>query len=207
MKANSPYRLTTSLLLLAGIVLVAIDGGARLAGAQEAGGDDLEVVAVRPDFYMIAGAGGNIAAQIGPIGVILVDTGSTPMADRVLLEIKRLTNRPIRYIINTSAGAEHTGGNEALSKAGQTILGIQGSSGVSEEAFTNGGAASVLAHENVLARMSSAQPLHPLCALPTKTYSGGSYPMYLNGDGIQVLHDARRPLRRRQRRRSSGAPM
>ena len=72
-------------LLLAGVVFVGIDGGARLAGAQEPGGDDLEVVAVRPDFYMIAGAGGNIAAQIGPIGVILVDTGSAAMSDQVLL--------------------------------------------------------------------------------------------------------------------------
>ena len=164
MKGNSAYRLTTSLLLLAGIVLVAIDGGARLAGAQQPGGDDLEVVAVRPDFYMIAGAGGNIAAQIGPIGVILVDTGSTPMADQVLLEIKRLTNRPIRYIINTSADADHTGGNEKLSKAGRPSSAIQGSAGVSEEAYTNGGVAGVLAHENVLARMSApaGQPRSPL---------------------------------------------
>ena len=74
-----------------------------------------------------------------------------------------------------------------LSKAGQTILGFQGSSGISEEIFTNGGAASVLAHENVLARMSSAQPSIPFALWPTKTYSGGSYPMYLNGEGVQVL--------------------
>ena len=171
MKGNSPYRLTTSLLLLAGVVLVAIDGGARLAGAQKPGAEDLEVVAVRPNFYMIAGAGGNIAVQIGPIGVILVDTGSTPMSDQVLLEIKRLTNRPIRYIINTSADADHTGGNEKLSKAGQTILGNQGSAGVSEEAYTNGGVASVLAHENVLARMSApaGQASLPFAVWPTKS--------------------------------------
>jgi glyoxylase-like metal-dependent hydrolase (beta-lactamase superfamily II) len=190
MNRISPCRLTTSLLLLAGVVLMAIDGGAPLAGAQEPGAGDLEVVAVRPDFYMIAGAGGNIAVQIGPIGVILVDTGSTPMSDKVLLEIKRLTNRPIRYIINTSAGADHTGGNEKLSRAGQTILGNQGSAGVSEEAYTNGGVAGVLAHENVLARMSApaGQTPLPFALLPTKVYSGKGYPMYLNGDGIQVLH-------------------
>jgi glyoxylase-like metal-dependent hydrolase (beta-lactamase superfamily II) len=59
---------------------------------------------------------------------------------------------------------------------------------VSEEVYTNAGAASVLAHENVLARMSSRQPAWPFAVLPTKSYSGRSYPMYLNGDGIQVIH-------------------
>ena len=183
MRGHSTYRLAASL-LLAGAVFVGADGR-----AQQPGGD-IELVEVRPDFYMIAGAGGNIAAQIGPIGVILVDTGSTPMSDKVLTEIKRLTSRPIRYIINTSADADHAGGNERLSKAGQTILGNQGSAGVSEEAYTNGGAASVLAHENVLARMSAtpAQPSFPFAAWPTKVYSGRGYAMYLNGDGIQVLH-------------------
>ena len=91
-----------------------------------AAADDLDVVQVRPNFYMIAGAGGNVAVQIGPAGVILVDTGSAPMADKVLAAVKRLTSRPIRYIINTSADADHVGGNEKLSKAGQTILGNPG---------------------------------------------------------------------------------
>src|SRR5881397_729982 len=68
---------------------------------------DLDVVQVRPDFYMIAGAGGNIAVQIGPAGVILVDTGSTQMSDRVWTALQRLTSRRIRYIINTSADADH----------------------------------------------------------------------------------------------------
>jgi glyoxylase-like metal-dependent hydrolase (beta-lactamase superfamily II) len=191
MRANSTCRLAASWLLLAAVlVFPGIDGGAPPTRAQTPGADDLEVVQVRPDFYLIAGAGGNIAVQIGPIGVILVDTGSSQISDRVLLEIKRLTSRPIRYIINTSADADHAGGNEKLSKAGQTILGNQGSAGVSEEAYTNGGVASVLAHENVLARMSAPDGPTPVAfaGLPTKVYSGKGYPMYLNGDGIQVLH-------------------
>ena len=189
MRRHSAYRLATSLLLVA-IVIVGIDRGPSLAGAQQPRTGDLDVVQVRPNFYMIAGAGGNIAAQVGPIGVILVDTGLTPMADKVLVAVKRLTSRPIRYIINTSADADHAGGNEKLSKAGQTILGNQGSAGVSEEAYTNAGAASVLAHENVLARMSApaAPPPFPFAVWPTKVYTGRGYAMYLNDDGIQVLH-------------------
>ena len=77
---------------------------------------------LRPNFYVIGGAGGNIVVQTGPEGVILVDSGSTAMADKVLATIRRLTPLPIRYIINTSMDADHVGGNEKLSKAGLSIL-------------------------------------------------------------------------------------
>ena len=106
----------------------------------------------------------------------------------MLAAVRRLTDRPIRYVINTSADDDHVGGNDKLSKAGQTILGHPGSSGVSEDVYTSGGAASVLAHENVFTRMSAPQSPFPFAVRPTKTYTGRSYPMYLNGDGIQVVH-------------------
>lgn len=188
MRELCAYRTAAALLMAAG-VLAGIGSGSLFAGASQQGAaDDLDVIQVRPDFYMLAGAGGNVAVQIGPAGVVLVDTGSTRDADRVLAAVKRLTNKPIRYVINTSADADHTGGNEKLSKAGQTILGNNGTSGVSEEVFTNGGAASVLAHEGVLAAMSRAGSPPPFPLWPTKTYTGRLYSMYLNGDGIQVLH-------------------
>jgi cyclase len=186
MKRHSAYPVAA--LLLSGVLYISAGGAALLAGASQQSTNDLDVVAVRSDFFMIAGAGGNVAVQLGPAGVILVDTGSAPMTDAVLAAIKRLTDRPIRYVINTSADADHVGGNDKLSKAGQTILGHQGSSGVSEDVYTSGGAASVLAHENVFTRMSAPESLFPFAVHPTKTYTGRSYPMYLNGDGIQVIH-------------------
>jgi len=174
---------------IAGAILL---GCAALAGpiVQMEGGE-LDVIQVRPNFYMIAGAGGNIAVQLGPAGAILVDTGRREMSEKVLAAIGRLTSGRIRYIINTSSDPDHIGGNEKLSQAGQTILGNPGSSGVSEQVYTNGGAASILAYENVLTRMSAPtgqQSLFPFAAWPTKTYTGRAYPMYFNGDGIQVLH-------------------
>jgi len=186
MNRHSAYRVAA--LWLAGVLCAGFGGKAVLAGAAQQSSAALDVVPVRPDFYMIAGAGANVAVQIGPAGVILVDTGSAPMADAVLAAIRRLTDRPIRYVINTSADVDHVGGNDKLSKAGQTILGHQGSSGVSEEVYTSGGAASVLAHENVFTSMSAPGSPFPSAAQPTKTYTGRSYPMYLNGDGIQVIH-------------------
>ncbi len=153
-----PQTVLFSSVLFAGIMVV--------ARAQAPTSSDLDVIQVRPNFYMIAGAGANIAVQVGPIGAIVVDTGSQPLADKVLAAVKRLTDGSIRYIINTSADADHTGGNERLSKAGKTILGNIGSAGVSEDAYTNGGAASVLAHENVLSRMSAPAGPGPLGPMP-----------------------------------------
>jgi glyoxylase-like metal-dependent hydrolase (beta-lactamase superfamily II) len=183
---NAEFRIYGIRLLL--VFAMALGGTALLAGVAQQTSVDLDVVQVRPDFYMIAGAGGNVAVQLGPAGVVLVDSGSAQMADTVLAAVKRLTDRPIRYVINTSADPDHVGGNDKLSKAGQTILGHQGSSGVSEEVYTSGGSAGVLAHENVFTSMSAPGSPFPFAAQPTKTYTGRSYPMYLNGDGIQVIH-------------------
>src|SRR5205085_10203988 len=69
-----------------------------------------EVLQLRPNFYMIAGAGGNIGVQVGVDGVVMVDAGSASKADAVVAAIKKITSRPIRYLINTSAEADHVGG-------------------------------------------------------------------------------------------------
>jgi glyoxylase-like metal-dependent hydrolase (beta-lactamase superfamily II) len=171
--------------------------GRSKASAQQPkeSGEDLEVLQVRRDVYMIAGAGGNIAVQTGPLGAILVNAGSERMSDKVLAAVKSLTSLPIRYIIDTSMDADFVGGNAKLSHAGVTILsGAVGQVGVTEDVINNGGAASVLAHENVLIRMSAptgqVAPF-PEALWPSKTYAfKKGYAMYLNGEGIQVLHAA-----------------
>src|SRR3970040_2324343 len=56
----------------------------------------LEVLQLRPNFYMIAGAGGNIGVQTGPDGMVVVDTGSADKADAVVAAISQLAHRPIR---------------------------------------------------------------------------------------------------------------
>jgi glyoxylase-like metal-dependent hydrolase (beta-lactamase superfamily II) len=186
---RTPGRRIAAACLLA--VLVVTARLVVIARAQQAAGADFDVVQVRPNFYMIAGAGANIAVQVGPIGAIVVDTGRRQVSERVVAAVKRLTDGPIRYIIDTSADADHTGGNDTLAKAGKTILGNTGSAGFSEDVYTNGGAASVLAHENVLRRMSAStggEPSVRSALWPTKTYAGNGYPMYLNGDAIQVIH-------------------
>jgi len=158
------------------------------AAAQQ-GGQDLEVLELRPNFFMIAGAGGNIGVQVGEDGVIVVDAGQAARADAVVAAIKRITPRPIRYIIDTNAVPDHVGGNETLSKAGQTLFTNPGSIGITGDFL--GGVASILAAQKVLERMTAptgrAAP-YPIGATPTETFDFSRKYMYLNGEGIEILH-------------------
>ena len=157
----------------------------RILEAQNA----LEVLQLRPNFYMIAGAGGNIAVQVGEDGVVVVDAGTASKTEAVLAAIKRITARPIRYLIDTSADADHVGGNEAISKAGQTLFVAGGGIGISADFL--GGGASILAVENVLRRMSAPTgktAAFPVEAWPTETFQQPRKYMYLNGEGIEVLY-------------------
>jgi glyoxylase-like metal-dependent hydrolase (beta-lactamase superfamily II) len=171
---------------------LSFDGPVQHAVAQQEKSGGLDVVQIRENFYVIAGAGGNIVVQTGPDGVILVDSGSTAMADQVLAAIKRITPLPIRYIINTSMDAEHVGGNDKLARAGLSILpgAVAAGAGLNDDLVSNSGRASVLAHESVLARMtaSTGPQAVPSALWPTKTFAFRMYSMYLNGEGIQVIH-------------------
>jgi len=151
---------------------------------QEA--DGLDVVKVRKNFYMIAGAGGNIGVQIGSDGVVLVNTGTTQSADKVLAAIKKLTELPVRYVINTDAGADFVGGNEKLAKSGYTIFtNALGNAGFAS-AMTSGGAASILAHESVLNRMTKDG--YSNAAAPSEAFFAARKPLRMNDEGIEVLY-------------------
>lgn len=185
----------------AGAVLLALwpgvpgwSGGAsaQQAASAGAGAGGLDVQQLRPNLYLIAGAGGNIVAQVGPIGVVLVDSGTTEAAPRVLAAIRRLTPLPVRYIINTSMERDHVGGNDLLTSSGLSILpgAVAAGAGLSDTLVSNAGKASVLAHENVQTRMSEATGAnaYPFPLWPTKTFAFHSYAMYLNGEGYRVIH-------------------
>jgi cyclase len=160
--------------VLAGICVIA-----QIVSAQPAG--DFEVLQVRPNFYMIAGAGANIGVQVGDDGVVVTDSGSGEVTDRVLAEIKKLSDKPIRFVINTSADADHVGGNEKISAAGQNLI-------ISPEAETR---AAVLAHLNVLVRMSAPtgeKSPYPTDAQPSDTFSGDRHQLFLNGEALETVH-------------------
>ena len=158
------------------------------AADTESGG--LDVVQVRPNFYMIAGAGGNIGVQIGSDGVVLVNSGAANATDQVLAAIKKLTNLPIRYVIDANADADSVGGNEKLAKSGFTIFtNALGNAGVAGT-MTNGGAASILAHQSILNRMSArdAKPSYPGDAWPTEAFLQQRKALRMNDEGLEILY-------------------
>ena len=146
----------------------------------------LEVLQVRPNFYMIAGAGANIGAQIGPNGVILVNAGAAGAAESVLAAVRRLTDQPIRYIINTSADPDVVGGNDALAKAGRSISSFAAGANRITILGTDLDIARVLSHENILRRLRLQ--LAPSALWPSETFEERRRTMYFNDEGIELLH-------------------
>ena len=187
---RSLYRTKRS--VISGLAALVLLAGASTSGwAAETENDGLDVIQVRPDFYMIAGAGGNIGVQIGVDGVVLVDSGGAADSDRVLAALKKITNLPSRYIINTDADADHVGGNARLSRAGSTIFSNPLGNSTFLNAMTNGGGASIMAHDSVLRRMSA--PTGKTAAFPTEDwpteafYTENKY-FRMNDEGIEVRH-------------------
>jgi len=171
------------------VVLAALGAVSVQAAENEAGG--LDIVKLRPNFYMIAGAGGNIGVQTGSDGVVLVDAGSAAAAPQVLAALKSITNLPVRYIIDTNAEPDHVGGNGALAKAGYTIFtNALGNAGMAN-AMTNGGAASILAHDRILQRMSAPtgkSAAYPVDSWPTEAFYQKRKAIRMSGEGIEILY-------------------
>jgi len=162
-----------------------------VAYSQQNQSAPINVLKVQGNLYMLVGAGGNIAVQINNDGVLMVDTGSAQMTDQVLATVKELakpiTNKPLRYIINTHFHPDHTGGNLKARAAGTTITGGNVAGNIQDA--TEG--AAIYAHENVMKRMSAptgSQAPTPSGGWPTDTYFGDSQELFFNGEAIQLFH-------------------
>ena len=139
-------------------------------GSAQQGGAKLAVVQVRPNFYMIAGAGANIGVQIGSDGVVLVNTGTKEASADVMAAIRELTKAPIRYIINTSGDADVLGGNAT---------------------FNSSSVLHIAAHEDALKAASAPTgqtSLLPADAWPNEAFFGERKYVFFNGEGIEIFH-------------------
>ncbi|HLH30551.1 MAG TPA: hypothetical protein VKY31_05075 [Terriglobia bacterium] len=186
---------------------------------------EVHILPVQNNIYMLVADGTNVTASVGPQGVMLVNTGSAKMTDRLQAAVNQLAHavaapgtnkcngvdcpgtwgwaspfmntiisspdppKPLRYIINTSDAEENIGGNEKFAMSGfyPRAAGLGSATGV-------GRTATIIAHENVLNRMSAPagkQAATPEKAWPTDTYFDEFYklPEYFNGEAVIVYHE------------------
>jgi cyclase len=157
-------------------VTVWLFGALSLAQDQDFSKVQIKVSKVAGSVYMLQGAGGNIGASVGEDGIVIVDDQYAPLADRIQAALKGITDKPVRFIINTHYHPDHTGGNEYFQKQ-----------------------APIIAQDNVRKRLESGgvggngSSIHmdmqpsPKDALPIITFDH-DVTVHLNGEDIRALY-------------------
>ncbi|HYA62014.1 MAG TPA: MBL fold metallo-hydrolase [Candidatus Sulfotelmatobacter sp.] len=108
----------------AGLVLTLALGVAAHGQEQDFSKVQIKVTKVAGNIYMLEGAGGNIAASVGEDGIVIVDDQYAPLAEKIQMALKNLgiTDKPVRFVINTHYHGDHTGGNEPFANKGSTVI-------------------------------------------------------------------------------------
>lgn len=163
-------RLIPSLLALSITALLAVSSQAQ----QQVDFSKVEIKTTKlaDDFYTLEGQGGRISVLTGPDGVFLVDAQFAPLTDKLVAAIRKLSDKPIRFLVNTHVHGDHTGGNENFAKLGATLL----SRDQLRERLKNPSPG------------ANGQPGKPAPdqALPAITYDG-PVTLHLNGETIRLL--------------------
>src|SRR5687768_11959257 len=151
---------------------------------------EVEVLPVQGDVHVITNAGANITLLSTDAGQLLVDTGTAPMSEKVWAAVQSVSKRPLRYIVNTSEHADHTGGNAAIAPKGKIIP-------LRERTYTAGpmgsleyDRASVIAYLTVLHRMSGTGGRKPAAqsSWPDNTFSTPLKRFNLGGEPVVIMH-------------------
>ena len=151
--------------------------------------DGIEILHVQKNIYMLVGGGANITVQIGNEGVMLVDSGIQGQTSKIVAAVRHLTRKPLRYLINTSADSEHSGGNEGTVKAAGGIAGVvAGATGHPPNVGIT-----TISHENASTRMMTGGPDLPITGdgIPVSTFFGPRKDFYANDEPVVVLHQPR----------------
>ncbi len=135
---------------------------------------EINTIPVVEGIYMLEGRGGNIGVSVGEDGVFMIDDQYAPMSDAIRAAIAKLSDQPIRFLINTHWHGDHTGGNEVFGKLGAVIV----------------------AHDNVRERLLRGGKIEafdmvtepaPKAALPVVTFAD-AVTFHMNGDTLKVEH-------------------
>src|SRR5215470_5166486 len=132
---------------------------------------EIKVQKVSGSVYMLEGLGGNIGASVGDDGIVMVDDEFLPLADKIEAALKGITDKPVKFVLNTHWHGDHTGGNPHF-----------------------GEKAPIIAQENVRKRLASGGKTRfgevkpaPKVALPVITFEE-NVTVHLNGEDIRAIH-------------------
>lgn len=125
----------------------------------------IEVIPVSENVYMLKGRGGNIGVSVGNDGVFMIDDQFAPLTPKILEAVKSISDKPIKFLVNTHYHGDHTGGNSNFEKKGALIL----------------------AHENVRKRLKEDEKNPEGAGLPIVTFDS-KLQLHLNGDDIIAVH-------------------
>ncbi|PCJ39271.1 MAG: hypothetical protein COA71_14210, partial [SAR86 cluster bacterium] len=142
----------------------------------DANSEEIEVLPVQGNLYMIATGGSNIAVMLGELGLIVVDSGNIEASAYVIDAIQNLSSLPPRYLINTSVLPGHLAGNAAI--------------GAMLPSDTRDGLGiSIVGHSNGLTLLVTEFAGEvPFELWPNNTFFGESKALYLNGEAIEITH-------------------
>ncbi len=158
---------TVAALSLAGSITGALS-------AQDFSKVEIKAEALRGNISVLYGAGGNIGVSAGDDGVFIVDDQFAPLTDKIKAALAGISDKPLRFVLNTHFHGDHTGGNENLGKGGAVIM----------------------AHDNVRQRLSKGAFLKAfdmkmdpakMAALPVVTFND-KISLHMNGEEARVIH-------------------
>lgn len=136
-------------------------------------GSDIGVLKVQGNVYMLVTEDGNIAAQVGDDGILVVNTGTPANAPKVAAALRKLADKPILWVVNTDADADHIGANAILPRL----------SGLPERQEPR-----VVAHENVLNRVTAKKAQFPEALWPNDEYFMPTKDFSFNGEAVEIYH-------------------
>jgi glyoxylase-like metal-dependent hydrolase (beta-lactamase superfamily II) len=132
---------------------------------------EIKVQKVAGTVYMLTGSGGNIGVSSGDDGIVIIDDQFAPLAPKIKEALKGISDKPIRFVLNTHYHGDHTGGNEIFGREG-----------------------TIIAHDNVRKRLASGSkargqetPAAPKGALPVVTFNDRAT-IHFNGEEIRAIH-------------------
>src|ERR1700694_4811009 len=157
-------RLRHALALLAVLAATVVTPSAQ--GQQDLSTVQIKTTKLADNFYSVEGSGGTIGALVGPDGIFMVDAQFAPPTKKIVAALKQISDRPIRFLVNTHVHGDHTGGDENFAKLGVTLL-------ARDELRTR------------LAIPGRGGP-PPAASLPMITYKG-PVTFHMNGEDIQLI--------------------